>query len=54
MKKLIYELRGKRIEVSYQDSERGIMLSWVGSGTNLVDELTKAERKEILIYIINL
>ena len=45
--------RGKRVEVTFQDSDKGIMLSWVGSGTNLADTLTREERNNLIIECFN-
>jgi hypothetical protein len=48
MKTFVTNFRGKKVEVTFQDSQRGIMLSWVGSDVNLVDTLTKKERNELM------
>ena len=44
--------RGKRVEIIYQDSDRGIMLSWIGTDVNLIDTITRSERGEIIKLII--
>jgi hypothetical protein len=51
MKTKVLIIRGKRMEVSYQENNRGIMLSYVGT-KNIVDELTKDERNEIIIHLL--
>jgi|TARA_R110000822_G_scaffold6149_1_gene25697 hypothetical protein len=53
MKSVILIVRGKRTEVTFQDTNRGIMLSQVGEN-NIVDDLTKDERNEILIELLSL
>jgi len=40
METIVTKVRGKKVEVTYQKSNRGIMLSWVGSDVNIVDDLT--------------
>jgi hypothetical protein len=53
MKTLVMQFRNLKIEVVYQDSIRGIMLSWVGSSTNLIDSISVDERNSIIMAIIN-
>jgi hypothetical protein len=54
MKTLITYFREKKVEIIYQDSDKGIMLSWVGSNKNLIDTITKKERNILLKLIIEL
>ena len=49
MKTFITFFRGKKVEVTFQDSDKGIMISWVGSNANIVDDLTREERNSLII-----
>jgi hypothetical protein len=54
METIIIQFRNKRSFTTFQNNQRGIMLSWVGTDDkNYVNELTTVERNEILITIIN-
>ena len=54
MKTLITTFRGKKVELIYQDTDRGINISWIGNDSNnLIDTITKQERNELIILIIN-
>jgi len=53
MKTFTTKFRGKKVRVIFKDSQRGIMLSWVGSNVNLADSLTKQERNKLIIECFN-
>ena len=53
MKTFNTRCRGKRCELTFQDSDKGIMLSWLGSVTNLADTLTRKERNNLIIECFN-
>ena len=53
MKTFTTTFRGKKVEITFQDSDKGIMLSWVGSSVNLSDTLTRKERNELIIECFN-
>ena len=49
MKTITTTFRGETVLITYQDTMRGIMLSWVGTdGENLVDTITRKERNTII------
>ena len=48
MKTFVTIFRGKKVEVTFQDSNKGIMISWVGSDRNLSDDLTREERNLLI------
>jgi hypothetical protein len=53
MKTIVTVFRNKRVEVSYQDTNRGITLSQIDwSGKNIVDEITTAERNLLIIELL--
>lgn len=54
MKTFITKFRGKKVEVTFQDSQKGIMISWVGSNVNLADSLTKQERNQLIVECFNI
>jgi len=49
MKTFVTIFRAKKVEVTFQDSNKGIMISWVGSDINLADDLNREERNLLII-----
>ena len=48
MKTFVTRFRGNKVEVTFQDSSKGIMISWVGSSKNIAETLTREERNLLI------
>ena len=53
MKTINITFRGKRAELSFQLTNTGINISWIGSAENLKDSLTIEERNSLFMIIMS-